>query len=93
MGVACPQHVVPTLVNPKGEEALHDDRDEDEEFPSDKDERAKLIETMLCAVEDELSDGSRTNEFIESLRDQFDRKGFMTDSQMRGLQKFYRRAT
>lgn len=66
---------------------------EESEFPTDPDERSRLIETMLSAVEDELNDSSRTNPFIESLRDQFDRRGFLTDPQMSGLQKFYRRAT
>lgn len=62
------------------------------EIPTDKDECAALIETMLQAVESELSDRSRTNEFIESLRDQFDRRAWLSDKQIEALMKFYDRA-
>lgn len=66
---------------------------EDEPISKDREERAKLIEHMLGAVEDELTDSNRSNDFIESLRDQFDRRGWLSDKQIEALRKFYSRAT
>lgn len=62
-------------------------------LPKDPDERSRLIEHMLSAVEDEMSDKGRSNAFIESLRDQFDRKAWLSDKQIEALSKFYARAT
>lgn len=56
-----------------------------------KDERAALIEHQLTAVEDDLADKGKDNEFIISIRDQFDRKGTLSDRQMEALEKFYER--
>jgi NADH:ubiquinone oxidoreductase subunit E len=55
-------------------------------------ERAKLIEHMLCGVEDEMADRGRSNDFIESLRAQFDKDGWLTEKQLQALHKFYERA-
>lgn len=57
-----------------------------------KKERAKLIEHMLDTVEAEFSDRGRTNRFIESLREQFDTQGWLSDNQLEALRKFYRNA-
>lgn len=46
-----------------------------------KEERACLIEQQLTAVEDHLSEQGKDNEFIISIRDQFDRLGSLTDRQ------------
>lgn len=61
------------------------------EIPTDKDECAALIETMLQAVEADIDEYRRPNEFIESLRDQFDRRGWLSDKQVEALMKFYDR--
>lgn len=52
---------------------------------------APLIEHMLTEVEAHLDDKKLANEFIESLRDQFDRRGSLSDKQVAALQKFYDR--
>lgn len=57
-----------------------------------KEKRAQLIEHMLSAVEDEFNDRGRRNEFIESIRDQFDKEGWLSDGQIEGLRKFYNNA-
>ena len=62
-----------------------------EPITKDKDERAKLIEHMLGEVEGHLDDLHRTNDFIESIRDQFDRWGTLTDNQIEAVRKFYGR--
>lgn len=62
-------------------------------IPQDRDERARLIEHWLTCVEDEMTDKGRSNEFVESLRDQFDRKGWLSDKQIEALKKFYVRAS
>lgn len=56
-----------------------------------KDERAALIDHMLTAVEGELFEKKRQNEFIESLRDQFDKNDDLSDKQIEALRKFYDR--
>lgn len=56
-----------------------------------REERAKLIEHMLTGVEESLSERKRQNEFIESIRDQFDKVGWLTEGQYQGLEKFYDR--
>jgi NADH:ubiquinone oxidoreductase subunit E len=52
-------------------------------------EEAKLIEHMLSSVEDDLEGRRRKNAFIESLREQFDRSGWLTPNQLEALRKFY----
>lgn len=54
-------------------------------------ERAKLIGHMLDEVEISLDENGRTNDFIESLREQFTEWGTLTDGQLEGLRKFYER--
>lgn len=66
--------------------------DEGEPVPQDLDERSLLIEHMLTTVEDSFHDSSSSNEFIEDLRDHFDRRGVLSDKQVEALKKFYRRA-
>jgi hypothetical protein len=54
-------------------------------------ERTKLIEHMMSSIEDHLVEQERTNDFIESLRDQFDVKGYLSEKQFEALEKFYDR--
>lgn len=56
-----------------------------------REEKAKLIEHMLDGVEAELSERNHSNSFIESLREQFDDRGFLTEKQIEALRKFYER--
>lgn len=56
-------------------------------------ERAVLIEHMLSAVEAEFEDRGRSHKFIESIREQFDNSGWLTDGQLEALRKFYANAT
>lgn len=56
-------------------------------------ERKKLIKHMLESVEAEFADRGRSNRFIESLREQFDRSGWLTDNQLEALRKFYANAS
>jgi hypothetical protein len=56
-----------------------------------REELAKLIEHMLTEVEGSLEQGGRTNDFIESLRFQFDKRGTLSERQVEALQKFYDR--
>ncbi len=55
-------------------------------------ERAKLIEHMLDGVEAEFEDRGKSNSFIESLREQFDNSGWLSDKQLEALRKFYENA-
>lgn len=48
-----------------------------------------LAEHMLMNVEAELSKNNHENDFIASLRDWFDSKGFLTPKQMTALKNFY----
>lgn len=52
-------------------------------------ERAKLIKHMLITVEDALEKRGRKVHFIEILRHQFDRQGWLTENQLEALRKFY----
>jgi hypothetical protein len=52
---------------------------------------AKLIEHMLSEVETDLENKNRENEFIASLREQFDKRGELSDRQVEGIRKFYER--
>lgn len=54
-----------------------------------KQERAKLIEHMLCEVEADLEQKKRSNAFIESIREVFDLKQTLSDKQLEALRKFY----
>lgn len=56
-----------------------------------QEERRVLIEHWLSTVEQDLEDKDRTNDFIESLREQFDRKGNLSQKQLDALEKFYER--
>ena len=49
----------------------------------------KLIRHMLCEVEYDLEDKGRRNSFIESLREQFEIRGTLSDKQVEALRKFY----
>jgi hypothetical protein len=69
-----------------------DGYDEDSPISRDQDERARHIEHMLSVVEAEFEDSGRGNEFVDNLRDQFDRTARLTDKQILALRKFYRRA-
>ncbi len=63
---------------------------QDELVPRDKEERSRLIEHLLQAIEEDIDYKGRSNDFIESLRDQFDRRGDLSVKQVEALQKFYR---
>ena len=52
----------------------------------------QLIEHMLSEVEVDLHGKKQPNEFIESIRDWFDTKGWLTDKQLEALERFYERA-
>jgi hypothetical protein len=52
-------------------------------------DRAKLIKHLLDEVESDLDQKGKQNDFIESLRKQFDEKGFLSDKQLEALNKFY----
>ena len=56
-----------------------------------KTERVQLIEHMLSEVEDSLYERKQTNEFIESIREQFDARGDLSDKQIDALRRFYDR--
>lgn len=56
-----------------------------------EEERTQMIEHMLSVVEEDLEEKERCNDFIESLRDQFDRTGFLSERQYEALEKFYER--
>lgn len=62
-------------------------------LPDMKAERKKLITHMLESVEAEFSDRGRSNTFIESIREQFDNVGWLSDNQLEALRKFYANAT
>lgn len=59
--------------------------------PDSRQERLDLIEHMLGEVEDHLYNKKRSNDFIESLREQFDRSLDLSDKQIDALTKFYDR--
>lgn len=65
--------------------------------PNPAQERKKLIEHMLSAVESEFADRCRTSvgalRFIESLREQFDNQGWLSENQLEALRKFYANAS
>jgi hypothetical protein len=50
-----------------------------------------LIEHMLSAVESDLDHKNQRNDFIESIRDQFERRGSLTQKQLEALENFYER--
>lgn len=52
-------------------------------------ERAKHIAFMLEQVEEGLDEHSSAREFIDSLQDQFDREGDLSDKQVDALTKFF----
>lgn len=52
-------------------------------------DKAVLIEHMLSEVEDDLYEKKRPNEFIESLREQFDKRRSLSDKQVDALKRFY----
>lgn len=54
-------------------------------------EDKKLVEYMLAEVEEDLEAKGDTNDFIESLRSQFNRRGSLSEAQVEGLRKFYER--
>ena len=54
-----------------------------------KKKRDSDIETMLSAIESDLDDKGKSNDFIESLREQFDTRGTLTENQVNALRKFY----
>jgi hypothetical protein len=54
-----------------------------------RDEQAKFIEHMLSEVESALAEKCQANDFIESIRDQFDKSGWLTQNQTAALGKFY----
>lgn len=54
-----------------------------------REEERKLIEHMLSEVESDLEQKGRSNEFIESLRNQFDSSRSLSDKQTAALRKFY----
>lgn len=54
-------------------------------------EEQKLIEHILSAVEDSLEERDQTNDFIESLREQFNERGSLSERQVDALTKFYDR--
>jgi hypothetical protein len=58
---------------------------------SDRERQAVLIEHYLSEIEASLEKKGRTNDFIESLRDQFDRKGHLSEKQVRALESYYDR--
>lgn len=53
--------------------------------------RAELIDAMLADVEEDLEHKGQENEFILSLREQFDRQQSLSPKQLAALQKFYDR--
>lgn len=61
------------------------------ELTRDREKRAELIEHMLTTVEDDLNERGRPNQFIEDIRDQFDKTGWLTDKQIAALRNFYER--
>lgn len=54
-----------------------------------KQKRDSDIETMLSAIENDLDDKGKSNDFIDSLREQFDTRGSLTENQINALRKFY----
>lgn len=56
-------------------------------FTNDKD----LTEHMLNEVEKSLYENDNQNDFIESLREQFDARGTLSPKQIDALRKFYDR--
>lgn len=54
-------------------------------------DRKAHIEHQLACVEESLADKCQDNEFIESIRDQFDERGDLSDRQIDALSKFYDR--
>ncbi len=54
-------------------------------------DKAKLISFMLEEVEADLQDKGRPNAFIESLREQWDERGTLTEKQVEALRRFYER--
>ncbi len=52
-------------------------------------ERAVLIEHMLGEVEVSLDARGKENRFIESLREQFEGRGDLSDKQIGALRSFY----
>jgi hypothetical protein len=56
-----------------------------------QEDQSKLIEHMLGEIEDSLDAKGRANDFIGSLRDQFDRSGYLSTKQVHALKNFYDR--
>lgn len=56
-----------------------------------KDEGAKLVEHMLTEVEESLEARDQTNDFIESIRGQWQARGSLSENQVEALRKFYAR--
>lgn len=54
-----------------------------------KSEECKLIEYMLEEVETHFEDRKQTNEFIESIREQYDNRGWLSAKQIEALRRFY----
>ncbi len=54
-----------------------------------KDAEAANVNRMLNAVEADLEDRDRCNEFIDSIRIQWDKWGSLTQKQVDGLESFY----
>ncbi len=52
-------------------------------------EEKQLIEHMLSEIESHLEQKGRTNEFIESIREQFDARGGLSDKQIDAVLSFY----
>lgn len=54
-----------------------------------QEEQKKLVKHMLEEVEASLQDKNRTNDFIESLREQFDAGKPFSLKQVEALRRFY----
>jgi uncharacterized membrane protein len=56
-------------------------------------EENRLVAWMLTETEDALYAKNRTNEFVESLRAQFEQRGYLTARQIESLKTIYERVT
>lgn len=63
--------------------------EEPEYFTEETNDESKLIEHMLSEVEAHFEEKGRQNDFIESLREQFNERGKLSEKQVEALRKFY----